>query len=164
MVNKISICWGFFLLNFKCISVYLINGNTSSAIEDRRGFFFPSLCMKLPLCYVILSLSFVWLFFIVAFLTADCALLIMMQESNYLTQEKMDSSQSFFLIKKQRYIPFLWPVLRSEMFSCVWELDWDLSLHSCVSTQDQNNRYAICYRSFIHGVMWDIKQISFVFS
>lgn len=105
--------------------------------------------------------------FVVALLTTVCTLLILMQENNYLRQEKMDSSQSFlllFLIKNPRYIPFLQPVLRSEMFSCVWELDWDLSLRSCISTQDQSTKFTVCYRSFIHGAMWNIKQISFVFS
>jgi len=113
-------------------------------------------------------LFWVWVlcgWFYCCFLAAECALLIMMQENNYLRQEKVDSSQSFFfLLKIPRYIPFLQPVLWSEMFSCVWELDWDLSLHSCVPTHDQSNRFAICYRHFIYGAMWNIKQISFVFS
>lgn len=84
--------------------------------------------------------------------------------SNYLRENGFFSGFFFFNWKPWRYIPFLQPVLCSELFPCVWELNWELSLHSCVSTQDQRNKFAICYRSFIHGAMWNIKQISFVFS
>lgn len=111
------------------------------------------------LCYS--EFEFCLFVFIVAFLTPDYTLLVMMQESNYLRQEK---SFLLFLIKIPTYIPFLQPVLWSEMFSCVWELDWDLRLHSCISTQDQSNKFTVCYGSFLHGAMWNIKQISFVFS
>lgn len=63
------------------------------------------------LCYS--EFEFCLFVLIVAFLTPDYTLLVMMQESNYLRQEKIDSSQSFllFLIKIPRYIPFLQPVL-----------------------------------------------------